>query len=125
MGTSHKDIETKKAALELKLRGLEGKLDRSFDEVRSGVSESLSIKKIISRYPLPAVGVAVLAGMLLGKPRGSRKNRTGFQGGSSSDDVFSVMGRTLKKRLTQKAIDTVMDLVEKQFAESGRGSDPK
>jgi hypothetical protein len=118
MSTSHKDIEAKKAALEHKLRSLEQKLDQGLDDVKTGVTESLSLTKMIRKYPLQSVGLSVVAGLLIATSGKKKGNRTSYTT-KREDDVISVVGRSLKKRLTQKAIDTLMDIVEQQLSQAG------
>lgn len=116
MSNSHKDIEKKRLELQSNLARIQQDLDRSIDEVKDDVSESLSPKEMIRRYPLPALGLSIVAGFLLGN--GLTSKGSGSHGSTKEDDVVSSISRSLKKRLAQKAVDTVLDYVEGRLSDN-------
>jgi hypothetical protein len=122
MSKSHKDIEKKKQELQANLVRLQAGLDKSIDEVKEDVSHSLSPKEIIKKHPLPTVGLSIVVGFLLGSS-GSSKKEVKKVKYSDDDDVVSSISKSLKKRLTQKAVDVVLDLVEQKLSERNSTSD--
>ncbi|GAB5409279.1 MAG: hypothetical protein BalsKO_16440 [Balneolaceae bacterium] len=115
MTKAHDKINEKKKQLETNLARIQEGLDHSIDEVKGGVAESLSPKEIAKKYPLPILGVSIVLGFLLGSKGGfSQKEKS-----SSNNLVIDSISRSLKKKLTQKAVDTALDFIE------GRLKEPK
>lgn len=113
MSRSAEQIEKKKKELESNLNKIQTELDRSLEEVRGDVAESLSPKEIIRKYPLPVLGASLLIGFLAGSA-GRTKKRS-----YSSDTLADSIGNSLKKRLTRKAVDVALDYLEDRFMKPG------
>ncbi len=113
MAKSLNKIEKKKEELKANLNRIQSDLDNSLVEVKEDVAQSLSPKEIVKKYPLHIVGASVVIGFLLGS-KGSRKvSKTP----SSGNTIVDSIGRSIKKRLAQKAIDTAMDFFEGKLSE--------
>lgn len=107
-------IEKKKQELEGELSRIQEGLDRSIDDVKEEVVESLDPKTIIRKHPLPIFGASLLVGFLLGKPKG--------KGNGSSSSMSSVLGNEIKKHLTKKAVGIFLDVIDNQVRQK-RDSD--
>ncbi len=102
-------IEKKKQELENELNRIQEGLDKSIDDVKEGVVESLDPKAIIRKYPLPILGASLLVGFLIGKPKGRRSK--------SSSSFSSVLGYELKKHLTKRAVSLFLDAIDNQITQ--------
>jgi len=100
------ELEQKKRKLEAELHQIQEELDNSLDEVRNDVSSKLNPKEMIRKYPVPAVGVSVLIGFLLG-----HKGKSG-NSSSSTGEVSNALLSELKKVATKKAISFATDYIE-------------
>lgn len=119
MSKAQDKISNKKKELESNLSRIQEDLDRSIDEVKEEVAESISPQQIIKKYPLPIVGASLVLGFLLGSKGSNSNNRTISTGvRKSSDGIISMLGNSLKKRLTQKAIDAALDLIEEKVSDN-------
>lgn len=108
-------IEKRKEELESSLARIQGGIDRSLDEVKEDVIESISPGEIIRKYPLPIVGAAIVVGFFLGTSKSSNKN-------SSKSIVANSLGKSLKKRLTEKAADIALNYIEEKIVK-GKSQD--
>lgn len=108
------DLEKKKQELEEQLHQIHDELDESFDKVRSDVSSTLNPKKIILRYPLPAMGASILLGFLIGhKGKGNSTSTDNSTTSTSTTREFgSALLSELKRLATRKAITFATDYVE-------------
>lgn len=113
MSKAQDKITEKKRQLESNLARIQEGLDHSIDEVKGGVVESLSPKEVVKKYPLPVLGASLLLGFLLGSKGGSSKKVRV----STSSTIVDSVGKSLKKRLAQKAIDTVLDFIDDKLKE--------
>lgn len=110
MAKDHIDeLEQKKQELEAELHQIQRELDHSLDRVRDDVSSKLDPKEMIRKYPVPAVGISVLIGFLLGHK--GKPNRSA----SSSGDVSNALLSELKKVATKKAISFATDYLEEML----------
>lgn len=114
MAKSLNKIEKKKEELKANLNRIQNDLDTSLGEVKEDVAQSLSPKEIVKKYPLYTVGASIVLGFLIGS-KGSKK--TSKSSSSSSNTIVDSIGRSIKKRLAQKAIDTAMDFFEGKLSE--------
>lgn len=94
-------IEKKKQELENELIRIQEGIDKSIDEVKVDVAESLDPKTIIRKYPLHVVGAAVLVGFLIGKPKSTHKSGTG-----------SLIASEIKKAVTKKGLSLLTDFID-------------
>lgn len=104
-------LEKKKQALEIELTRIQSDLDKSIDDVRDDVSDTFAPKSIIRKYPLPAVGAALVLGFLVGKEK--KKSTSGNRNKKeSSNGVGSVVSHELKNVLTRKGVHFLLDYIE-------------
>ncbi len=97
------DIEKKKQELENELVRIQEGIDRSIDEVKDEVVESLDPKAIVRKYPLHILGASVLVGFLLGKPKSKS-----YSGSSTG----SLIASELKKSLAKKGLSILGDILD-------------
>ncbi|MEX0721874.1 MAG: hypothetical protein WD059_14460 [Balneolaceae bacterium] len=117
-------LEKKKQALEIELARIQTDLDRSIDGVKENVSSNFAPKAIIRKYPLPALGAALVLGLLLGK--GKKKSSKSPQNKKdSSDGVGSVVGREIKNALTKKSVHMLMDYLDNRVSRLNEKSNEK
>ena len=107
-------IEKKKEELKANLNRIQNDLDNSLVEVKEDVVQSLSPKEIVKKYPLHIVGVSIVCGFLIGS---KKSKKTSGPSSSSGNAILDSIGRSIKKRLAQKAIDTAMDFFEGKLSE--------
>ena len=110
MSKAQDKITEKKKQLESNLARIQEGLDQSLEEVKGGVVESLSPKQVIKKYPLPVVGLSLFIGFMLGTKGGSSKKTS-----STTNTVMDSIGRSLKKRITQKAVDSALDFIDEKL----------
>ncbi|RNC80026.1 MAG: hypothetical protein ED557_12915 [Balneola sp.] len=110
MSKSKDPIAQKKKELKANLVRIQNDLDQSLTNVRDEVAESFTPKEIVKKYPLPVIGVSLVIGFLLGSGGGSRKS-----GKSSKEGIAQSVGNSIKKKLTQKAVDAALDYVDEKF----------
>jgi hypothetical protein len=65
MGTTNKDPDR----LQRAIRNTQGELESSLAELKGVMNESLDWRTWVRRHPLPAIGVAALIGVRLGRGR--------------------------------------------------------
>lgn len=111
MSKAQDKISEKKKELESNLVRIQEGLDQSLEEVKGGVVESLSPKEAIKKYPIPLIGASIVLGFLLGSKGGSAKKA------STKNTVMDSIGNSLKKKLTQKAVDTALDFIDGKLKE--------
>lgn len=109
--TKISNLEKKKKELEEELRRIQNGLDRSIDGVREDVTENLDPKNLIRKYPLPVVGGAFVLGLLLGKPKSTRRRYSS----KNSKSLGSVIGKELRNALTKKAVSVLVDIIDDQL----------
>lgn len=103
-------IAAKKLELEQNIARLQVGLEQNLEQVKEDVVQQVQPKEFIRKYPLSVVGVAVATGFLIGFSRKKRVVRSVPKSGVSSS-----FGESIKKRLTQKAIDMGLDYLESRF----------
>lgn len=108
MKKSISSLDKKKEELETSLARIQEGIDKSIDEVKGDVIESLSPGEVVKKYPLPIVGAAIVVGFILGSSGRSRKD-------SSKNVVANSLGKSLKKRLTEKATDIALNYIEEKI----------
>ena len=116
MSRTPDQISKKKQELESNLARIQKGLDKSIEDVRGEVAQNLSPAEVVKKYPLPVVGGAILLGFLLGNPGRSRKR------GASSNSITGTIGESIKKRVTRKAVDMALDILEEKV-NSSKGKD--
>jgi hypothetical protein len=107
------NLRIRKEKLESELQHIQSKLESRIDDIRDDVTARVSPVYWIKKYPLRAIGVAVVAGFLV-----SRAGRTLKDDGvrSSGGDTFgSLLASELKRVATQRAVGYLVNSLEKQF----------
>ena len=102
-------LQQKKKELEAELSSIQHELDDSLDRVRDEVSSSLSPSEHIRKHPLPAVGVAVLFGFLLGHDSDNPHDETD---GSKTGKLTSTLGYEAKRLVTRKVFSILSDYID-------------
>lgn len=103
-------IAAKKLELEQNIARLQEGLEQNLEQVKEDVVQQVQPKEFIKKHPLSVVGVAVATGFLMGF---SRKKKVVSVAPKSR--VSSSFGESIKRRLTQKAIDLGLDYLESRF----------
>lgn len=106
--TDKETLQEKKKELETELKSIQQELDDSLDQVKSEVSSSLDPLEHVRRHPLPAVGISILIGFLIGK-EGEEKSSSSSAPG---DKLSSTLSYELKRLITRKGISFVSDYLE-------------
>src|SRR5699024_8293512 len=95
-GNHSKKLQKTKEELQQEIDKVEKLLETSLDKVKNDVS-SVDPRKRIRNNPLPAVGIALAAGFLLGKT--GFKKRKATTGNSSDKEAGSVVWTEIKHRI--------------------------
>ncbi len=114
MAKSLNKIEKKKEELKANLSRIQNDLDNSLVEVKEDVAQTLSPKQVIKKYPLQILGASIAIGFLLG----SKRSKSVPKSPSSKNTIVDSVGRSIKKRLAQKAIDTALDFFEGKLSQN-------
>ena len=106
------EIEQRRAELQRELREIEHGLEENLEDIRDGITRKADPKHWIRKYPLPALGLAVGLGVLLGGRSGKedsvRKGR-----GATLNALLS----ELKKVIIAKTIASIVSSAEAYVAE--------
>lgn len=116
------EIEKKKRELQAELNRIQNELDHSLDEVRSDVSNRLQPSEFVKKYPLPIVGLSVLAGFLIGHKR--RGSHSSDDSGSRDNGFSSALISELRKLATRKAISFATDYIESLLSDTENDLSP-
>ncbi len=108
-------LERKKQELENEITRLQTDLDDSIESVKEGVVQNLDPKSTIRKYPLPALGISLVLGYMLGH---TRKRRF-----SGQDSVGTLLGSELKRMITKKGISLITDYVENKITNERKPQD--
>jgi len=95
------EIQKKKIELENELLRIQEGIDKSIDDVKDGVADSLDPKSIVRKYPLHVLGASLLVGFLIGKPKSS-----------FSSNSESLITSEIKKALTKKGLALLGEIIE-------------
>lgn len=106
-------IEAKKRELEAKLARVQSGLEHNLEHVKQDVTDTVSPAEVVRKYPLQSVGLAVVAGFLLTRVGKSKKT---VYTHSTKNTIVDSITSSLKKRLSKKAIDIALDIIEDKLA---------
>ncbi len=112
------EIEKRRAQLQQELREIEQDLEENLEDIRDGITRKADPKHWIRKYPLPALGLAVGLGLLLGGRGGAGKVAPQGRGAT----VGMLLGE-LKKVIIAKTIASLVSSAESYVAER-RGPSP-
>lgn len=101
-------IEERKKLLQEEVQGLETDINNRINSVKAKVHDTLSVQKWVQDYPLPAVGLAALAGFLLAYRSGIPKGSVS-QSSSLSSSVKDMLVAELKKQAIKKIMEKLSD----------------
>ncbi len=101
-------LERKKQELESEITRLQSGLDDSIESVKEGVVQNLDPKSTIRKFPLPALGISLVVGYMLGHSR-----KRGYE---SQNSVGNLLGSELKRMITKKGISLITDYVESKIS---------
>jgi hypothetical protein len=105
-------VAIKKKELEQNLLRLQQDLEHNFSEVKGDVGKSVNPTKYVRKYPLPVIGTAVAIGFVMGiSGRGKTRTKSPIK-----SSIAEGIGSSLKKRLSQKAVDMALDYLENRFS---------
>jgi hypothetical protein len=110
--TKLSNLEKKKKELESELARIQDGLDKSIDEVKEGVTDSMDPKNIIKKYPIPIVGASLVVGFLLGRNRKETSTLASksYQGGESP------IARELKRIVAKRGLSLLLDFLDDKVA---------
>ena len=111
-------IEAKKRELEANLERLQSGLETNLVNVKSDVTQSINPTEVVKKYPLPIVGAAVIAGFLLTRIGKGKSQKSSSNKSVIADSISS----SLKKRLSKKATDIVLDYIEDRLTSNSTDS---
>ncbi len=114
MSKQNVEIEAKKKELEEKLKELQSGIESNIVSVKSEVTEQLNPTHIVNNYPLTSVSLAVVAGFFLTRIGKSKPKTISSNKSIISDSI----GASIKKRLTRKATDLILDYIEERLNNS-------
>jgi len=107
------EMEKRRAAIKEELEKIEAELEDSLDDIKEDVTSRLEPKYWINKYPFESLGVSVLLGFILGNMApGKRKSR-------ESEHLIkdSLLWSELKRALTRKAVQRIMDMIDSRLDE--------
>lgn len=104
------DLQERKKKLKKELENIKASVGGSASEVKDDVISSILPVEHIKKQPFKAVGIAVVAGFILGLPRLRGKNKKG--GDSKSYGFSSMLIEELKRMAARKAMIYITELVD-------------
>lgn len=102
------ELEKRKRQLEKELEEIQNVLDDSIIQVRSDLGSHLDPRKLIKKFPLPAVGASILLGFLAGHKR----SKSSSGSGSGRGEVSGALISEIKKLVTRKALTLGAEYLE-------------
>lgn len=106
-------LQNKKKELEAELRNIQDELDDSLDQVKSDVSAKLDPLEHVRRHPIPAVGLAIFVGFLLGKDGHEHKHSS--KSDAPGEKLSSTLSYEIKRLITRKGISFMSNYLEKML----------
>ncbi len=98
-------LEQRKKELELEIKRLQEDVDVSIGNLKDGISDIISPRELIRRFPLKSLGLSMLVGFILvdGGKKKNMDNRNGMK---------AMLGFEMKRIVTQKLIGLLTELIE-------------
>jgi ElaB/YqjD/DUF883 family membrane-anchored ribosome-binding protein len=103
MSKDTEDLRIRKEKLESELQFIQSQLKSTLEEIRDDVTAQVNPLTWIKKYPLKAVGVAMVAGIVLA--------RIGKRSGNSNS-FGGLLASEIKRVATQKAVGFLVDSIE-------------
>lgn len=102
-------LKDKKKELQAELKNIQEELDDSLDQVKSDVSSTLDPLEHVRRHPIPAVGLAVFLGFLLGREGDDHSSKSDAPG----EKLSSTLSYEIKRLVTRKGISFMSNYLER------------
>jgi ElaB/YqjD/DUF883 family membrane-anchored ribosome-binding protein len=103
-----KKLEKTKKELQEEIDKIENLLDGSLEKVKTDIS-SFDPRKIVRKNPLPSVGIAVVAGLLLGISTSSKK---GEKSPRKGEDLGSAFWHEIKRVAVRQIVSRTSAYIE-------------
>ena len=107
--SSADDVRQRREALKKELDELQGQIEESVGQLKGDVKTRLDVSYWIEKYPFSVAGLSVVAGFLLGMKWHSNGN---VESSSARKDHYLLS--ELKRAVTRKAIQRVIDLLDEK-----------
>ena len=108
-GSGDDDVKQRREALQRELEELQDQIEESVGQLKGDVKTRLDISYWIEKHPLGVAGLSVVAGFLLGMKWHSDEYET-----SASARKDHYLLSELKRAVTRKAIQRVIDLLDEK-----------
>lgn len=119
MGNSiQEEIHKKKLKLESDLVKIQENLDESLESAKN-ITSTYTPREIIKKHPLPAIGLSIITGFVLGGVK-SKSHKSKSIAYKSESVVRRVLADELKKRLIIKGIALLFEIIESKIPSSKR-----
>lgn len=106
-----KKLEKTKKELQEEIDKIENLMDGSLEKVKTDIS-SLDPRKYVRKNPLPAVGIAVVAGFLVAKSISS-SSKKGEKSASKDENLSSAFWHEIKRIALRQVVSRTGDYIEK------------
>ena len=134
--------EEKKREIEIKIQAIEQRFDRKLQATKETIEIGKSPQKIISKRPIISICITFGLGFLSGRIGGNAATRKKiiseqqeyihpndgtkpFQRQNNKELISGALKHRLKKRLTQKLIDSLLNYAEESLNDYMRKGDAK
>ncbi|HKI47135.1 MAG TPA: hypothetical protein VKA08_17525 [Balneolales bacterium] len=108
-GPGEDDVRQRREALKRELEELQGQIEESVGQLKGDAKTRLDISYWIDKYPLGVAGLSVVAGFLLGM----KWHSDGHDIPASARKDHYLLSE-LKRAVTRKAIQRVIDLLDEK-----------
>ena len=108
-GSGEDDVRQRREALKKELEELQGQIEESVGQLKGNVKTRLDVSYWIEKYPLGVAGLSVVAGFLLGM----KWHSDGRDVPASAIKDHYLLSE-LKRAVTRKAIQRVIDLLDEK-----------
>jgi ElaB/YqjD/DUF883 family membrane-anchored ribosome-binding protein len=116
----------RKNQIEAELNQIQNDLDNSVTRMKDSILENVIPTDRIRKKPFKSVGIAIIAGFVLGLKRVRKRKSSGNDGQAHYEPgVTHLMFDEIKRMAAQKAAGAVMDIIDKKFSERFHSSDPE
>lgn len=123
--TSIKELEQRKRRIETELNQIHNNLDDSVNKMKDSVLSVLIPAEKIRKNPFKSIGIAFVTGLVFGLPKLRKKtgSRSHEQYSTKSPGLTSLVLDEFKRIAARRAVQYVMDAVDKGTAEKHENED--
>jgi ElaB/YqjD/DUF883 family membrane-anchored ribosome-binding protein len=115
---SLKEFIRKRNQIEIELNQLQNDLGQSVTSMKDSIIDNIIPTDRIRKKPFKAVGIAALAGFVLGLKKIKKKKSGSKERGINQDPgVTHLMFDEIKRMAAQKAARVVMDIIDRKISE--------